>query len=87
MATTFTPKKLRREDALEYHSQGRPGKIEVTPTKPTATARDLALAYSPGVAEPCLEIAKDPDLSYLYTARSTLVGAATHAVASSPGPA
>ena len=65
MATSFTPmsKKVRREDALEYHSQGRPGKIEVIPTKPTSTARDLALAYTPGVAEPCLEIAKDPDLS------------------------
>lgn len=83
MATSFTPmsKKLRREDALEYHSQGRPGKIEVIPTKPTATARDLALAYSPGVAEPCLEIAKDPDLSYLYTARSNLVGVVSNGTA------
>jgi malate dehydrogenase (oxaloacetate-decarboxylating)(NADP+) len=74
-------KKLRREDALEYHSQGRPGKIEVIPTKPTATARDLALAYSPGVAEPCLEIAKDPDLSYTYTARSNLVGVVSNGTA------
>ncbi|MDP3237426.1 MAG: NADP-dependent malic enzyme [Myxococcales bacterium] len=75
MATSFTPmsKKLRKEDALEYHSQGRPGKIEVVPTKPTATARDLSLAYTPGVAEPCLEIAKNPDLSYEYTARGNLV--------------
>ncbi len=83
MATSFTPmsKKLRREDALEYHSQGRPGKIEVIPTKPTATARDLALAYSPGVAEPCLEIAKDPDLSYTYTARSNLVGVVSNGTA------
>ncbi len=83
MATSFTPmsKKLRREDALEYHSQGRPGKIEVIPTKPTATARDLALAYSPGVAEPCLEIAKDPDLSYVYTARSNLVGVVSNGTA------
>ncbi|MBL8916318.1 MAG: NADP-dependent malic enzyme [Archangium sp.] len=81
MATNFTPKKLRREDALEYHSQGRPGKIEVVPTKPTATARDLALAYSPGVAEPCLEIAKDPDLSYIYTARSNLVGVVSNGTA------
>ena len=56
MATSFTSttKKLRREDALSYHSEGRPGKIEVRPTKPTATARDLALAYSPGVAYACL---------------------------------
>ncbi len=83
MATSFTPmsKKLRREDALEYHSEGRPGKIEVIPTKPTATARDLALAYSPGVAEPCLEIAKDPDLSYTYTARSNLVGVVSNGTA------
>jgi malate dehydrogenase (oxaloacetate-decarboxylating)(NADP+) len=83
MATSFSPlsKKVRKEDALEYHSQGRPGKIEVIPTKPTATARDLALAYSPGVAEPCLEIAKDPDLSYTYTARSNLVGVVSNGTA------
>ncbi|MDP2275374.1 MAG: NADP-dependent malic enzyme [Archangium sp.] len=83
MATSFTPmsKKVRREDALEYHSQGRPGKIEVVPTKPTATARDLALAYTPGVAEPCLEIEKNPDLSYTYTARGNLVGVVTNGTA------
>ncbi len=83
MATSFKPlsKKIRREDALDYHSQGRPGKIEVIATKPTATARDLALAYSPGVAEPCLEIARDPDLSYLYTARSNLVGVVSNGTA------
>ncbi len=83
MATSFTPmsKKVRREDALEYHSQGRPGKIEVVPTKPTATARDLALAYTPGVAEPCLEIQKNPDLSYTYTARGNLVGVVTNGTA------
>ncbi|MFZ5443141.1 MAG: NADP-dependent malic enzyme [Myxococcota bacterium] len=83
MATSFKPmsKKIRREDALEYHSQGRRGKIEVIPTKPTATARDLALAYSPGVAEPCLEIAKDADLSYTYTARGNLVGVVSNGTA------
>ncbi|MFO0653164.1 MAG: NADP-dependent malic enzyme [Polyangiales bacterium] len=83
MATSFNPptKKGRREDALEYHAQGRPGKIEVVSTKPTATARDLALAYSPGVAEPCLEIARDPDLSYIYTARSNLVGVVSNGTA------
>ena len=83
MATSFTPmsKKVRKEDALEYHSQGRPGKIEVIPTKPTATARDLALAYTPGVAEPCLEIARDPDLSYKYTARGNLVGVVSNGTA------
>ncbi len=83
MATRFTPpgKKIRKEDALEYHSKGRPGKIEVVPTKPTATARDLALAYTPGVAEPCLEIAKDPDLSYAYTARGNLVAVVSNGTA------
>ncbi len=83
MATRFTPpgKKIRKEDALEYHSKGRPGKIEVVPTKPTATARDLALAYTPGVAEPCLEIAKDPDLSYAYTTRGNLVAVVSNGTA------
>ncbi|MEZ4978929.1 MAG: hypothetical protein R2772_06500 [Chitinophagales bacterium] len=56
-------------EALDYHSQGRKGKIEVIPSKPTSTQRDLALAYSPGVAEPCIEIAKNPDTVYEYTAR------------------
>ncbi|MBL8921952.1 MAG: NADP-dependent malic enzyme [Myxococcaceae bacterium] len=74
-------KKVRKDDALEYHSQGRPGKIEVVPTKPTATARDLSLAYTPGVAEPCLEIAKDPDLSYRYTARGNLVAVISNGTA------
>jgi malate dehydrogenase (oxaloacetate-decarboxylating)(NADP+) len=86
MATDVTPpgsgsKKIRREDALAYHSEGRKGKIEVVPTKPCATARDLSLAYSPGVAEPCLEIAKDPDLSYLYTARGNLVAVVSNGTA------
>ncbi len=92
MATDFNPpknppgspvskKKIRREDALAYHSTGRKGKIEVVPTKPCATARDLALAYTPGVAEPCLEIAKDPDLSYLYTARGNLVAVVSNGTA------
>jgi malate dehydrogenase (oxaloacetate-decarboxylating)(NADP+) len=74
-------RKIRREDALEYHSSGRKGKIEVVPTKPCATARDLSLAYSPGVAEPCLEIAKDPDLSYTYTARGNLVAVVSNGTA------
>jgi len=77
-----TPKKkIRKEDALAYHSTGRKGKIEVIPTKPCATARDLSLAYSPGVAEPCLEIEKDPDLSYLYTARGNLVAVVSNGTA------
>jgi len=80
--TPSTPrKKIRREDALSYHAMGRPGKIEVIATKPCVTARDLSLAYSPGVAEPCLEIAKDPDLSYLYTARGNLVAVVSNGTA------
>jgi malic enzyme len=74
-------KKVRKEDALDYHSQGRPGKIEVIATKPTATASDLSLAYTPGVAEPCLEIARDPDLSYKYTARGNLVAVISNGTA------
>jgi malate dehydrogenase (oxaloacetate-decarboxylating)(NADP+) len=65
--------KISRKEALEYHTQGRPGKIAVTPTKPLTSQRDLSLAYSPGVAEPCLEIAKDPSKVNLYTARANLV--------------
>ena len=64
---------LRKEDALDYHSKGRPGKIEVIPTKPHSTQRDLSLAYSPGVAEPCLEIASDKEAVYKYTAKGNLV--------------
>src|SRR6266581_3171696 len=77
----MTNKRVRREDALAYHSSGRKGKIEVIPTKPCATARDLSLAYSPGVAEPCLEIARDPDLSYKYTARGNLVAVVSNGTA------
>jgi malate dehydrogenase (oxaloacetate-decarboxylating)(NADP+) len=73
--------KIRREDALEYHSQGRPGKIEVIPTKPTHTQRDLSMAYSPGVAEPCLEIAADPHTVNKYTIRGNLVGVITNGTA------
>ena len=65
--------KKNRKFALDYHSQGRPGKIEVVPTKPCLTARDLSLAYTPGVAEPCLEIAEDPSKAFEYTAKGNLV--------------
>lgn len=65
--------KIRKEDALNYHSQGSPGKIEVIPTKPVSSQLDLALAYSPGVAEPCKEIAADPENIYKYTAKGNLV--------------
>src|SRR5438552_9314895 len=70
-----------RDDALEYHSSGRPGKIEVVPTKPTATQRDLALAYTPGVAKPCLEIAREPAEVYKYTAKSNLVAVISNGTA------
>ncbi|GAB3893806.1 NADP-dependent malic enzyme [Larkinella knui] len=66
-------KKIRREDALEYHAKGRPGKIEVIPTKEYSTQRDLSLAYSPGVAEPCLAIAENIEDVYKYTAKGNLV--------------
>ncbi len=82
MASTFeTQGRPSRQDALDYHSSGRKGKIEVVPTKPVATARDLSLAYSPGVAEPCLDIAQDPDLSYKYTARGNLVAVISNGTA------
>ena len=65
--------KIRKQDALDYHSSGKPGKIEVVPTKPYASQRDLSLAYSPGVAEPCLKIAESKDDVYKYTAKGNLV--------------
>jgi malate dehydrogenase (oxaloacetate-decarboxylating)(NADP+) len=71
----------RREEALTYHSSGRPGKIEVTWTKPVASQLDLSLAYTPGVAEPCREIALDKDRVDLYTARRNLVGVVTNGTA------
>ena len=61
--------KITKEMALHYHEQGKPGKIEVVPTKPHSTQTDLSLAYSPGVAEPCLEIEKNPQDTYRYTAK------------------
>jgi malate dehydrogenase (oxaloacetate-decarboxylating)(NADP+) len=69
------------DDALEYHSTGRPGKIEVVPSKPTATQRDLSLAYTPGVAKPCLEIAADPSAAYKYTAKGNLVAVISNGTA------
>ncbi len=74
-------KKISREDALDYHSRGRKGKIQVVPTKSTATQRDLALAYTPGVAYPCQEIARDPLLAYEYTAKGNLVGVISNGTA------
>src|SRR6187399_2653778 len=72
---------LRRQQALEYHSKGRPGKIEVIPTKEAKTQRDLSLAYSPGVAEPCKEIHRDVENVYKYTAKGNLVAVISNGTA------
>lgn len=74
-------KELSRKEALEYHSKGRPGKIEVIPTKESKTQRDLSLAYSPGVAVPCLAIAATPEDVYKYTAKGNLVGVISNGTA------
>jgi len=71
----------RKQDALDYHSQGRPGKIQVIPTKPTNSQRDLTLAYSPGVAEPCLKIADNKEDVYKYTAKGNLVAVISNGTA------
>ena len=73
--------KITKEAALLYHSQGKPGKIEVVPTKPYSTQTDLSLAYSPGVAEPCLEIEKNPEDAYKYTAKGNLVAVISNGTA------
>lgn len=72
---------LRKQQALEYHAKGRPGKIEVVPTKEAKTQRDLSLAYSPGVAAPCLEINQHPEEVYKYTAKGNLVGVISNGTA------
>jgi len=74
-------KNLRNQEALDYHSKGRPGKIEVIPTKATKTQRDLSLAYSPGVAVPCMEIHANPEAAYQYTAKGNLVGVISNGTA------
>lgn len=73
--------KIRKEDALNYHVQGKPGKIEVVPTKPLSSQLDLALAYSPGVAEPCKEIERDKENVYKYTAKGNLVAVISNGTA------
>ena len=73
--------KVNKQEALDYHSTPRKGKIEVIATKPCLTSRDLSLAYTPGVAEPCLEIAKNEDLVYNYTAKSNLVAVVSNGTA------
>ncbi|MEM7264119.1 MAG: NADP-dependent malic enzyme, partial [Planctomycetota bacterium] len=80
-ANDKTPEQRLREEALRYHSQGRPGKLEIRSTKPTRTQGDLSLAYSPGVAEPCREIEQDPDRSFEYTARGNLVAVISNGTA------
>ena len=70
-----------KQSALDFHEFPVPGKIQVSPTKPLATQRDLALAYSPGVAAPCLEIEKDPLAAYKYTARGNLVAVISNGTA------
>src|SRR5438046_7043967 len=72
---------IRRQEALDYHSQGRPGKIQVSPTKPFKNQRDLSLAYTPGVAEPCRESAARPGEAYTYTAKGNLVAVVTNGTA------
>ncbi len=72
---------IRKTDALEYHARPTPGKLSITPTKPCRTQRDLSLAYTPGVAEPCREIARDPALGWEYTSRSNLVAVVTNGTA------
>ena len=67
------PKSLHPKDALNFHKKGKPGKLEITPTKPLITQRDLSLAYSPGVAIPCLEIQKNPESVYDYTSKGNMV--------------
>jgi len=74
-------RKILREEALEYHRRGRKGKVEVVPSKPCRTQEDLSLAYSPGVAEPCLEIARDPETVYDYTAKGNLVAVISNGTA------
>ncbi len=72
---------ISKQDALDFHRSGRKGKLEVVPSKPCATARDLSLAYTPGVAEPCREIERDPELAYEYTAKANLVAVISNGTA------
>ena len=73
MPSSHTTSKAIRDEALAFHANGKPGKLEVRATKPLTTARELSLAYSPGVAEPCLEIEKNPETAYDYTSKGNMV--------------
>ena len=75
------PKETLRRDALAFHAEGRPGKLEVTATKPLNTQQDLSLAYSPGVAHPCLAIQENPDAAFEYTAKSNTVAVISNGTA------
>jgi malate dehydrogenase (oxaloacetate-decarboxylating)(NADP+) len=81
LPVVITIMKIRNEDALEYHSSRPSGKLSITPTKPCRTQLDLSLAYTPGVAVPCLEIEKDPDLAYRYTSKGNLVAVVSNGTA------
>ena len=72
---------IKKKDSLQYHQMPKPGKIEVVPTKPSNSQRDLSIAYSPGVAEPCLEIAANPEDVYKYTAKGNLVAVISNGTA------
>jgi malate dehydrogenase (oxaloacetate-decarboxylating)(NADP+) len=74
-------RRITPEEALEYHSRGRKGKVEVVPSKPCRTQEDLSMAYTPGVAEPCLAIAKDPEKVYEYTTKGNLVAVISNGTA------
>src|ERR1700729_208473 len=78
---TKSTTRVTDEEALAFHAQGRPGKLQIQATKPLVTQRDLALAYSPGVAAPCLEIAKNPDTAYDYTSRGNIVAVISNGTA------
>src|SRR3954470_17004663 len=81
MSIKFAAARFTEQEALLFHSQGKPGKLEITPTKPMATQRDLSLAYSPGVAVPVLAIADNPDLAYEYTSKGNLVAVISNGTA------
>ncbi|HKZ95382.1 MAG TPA: NADP-dependent malic enzyme [Hyphomicrobiaceae bacterium] len=81
MAIKYAGTRITAQEALQFHSQGKPGKLEITPTKPLATQRDLSLAYSPGVAVPVLAIAEDPSLAYDYTNKGNLVAVVSNGTA------
>ena len=81
MSRKFAAAHFTAQEALQFHSQGKPGKLEITPTKPLTTQRDLSLAYSPGVAVPVQAIAQDENLAYDYTNKANLVAVVSNGTA------